>query len=133
MKDGCRGAQSPRVNSELPKLTRQSTQRRAGVDPEARVPRSIPVRKECGGSHARAAARIAATDRPDDRGPQGARRKGCDGALVVAGRSNPGSGEARLDASHSQPPQWLSAATLGPLQMGFAKASPRERSEPREL
>jgi hypothetical protein len=42
-----RGAQSPRVNSELPNLTRQSTQRRAGVDPEARVPRSIPVRKEC--------------------------------------------------------------------------------------
>jgi hypothetical protein len=47
MKDGCGGAQSPRVNSELPNLTRQSTQRRAGVDPEARVPRSIPVRKEC--------------------------------------------------------------------------------------
>ena len=42
-----RGAQSPRVNSELPNLTRQSTQRRAGVDPEARVSRSIQVRKEC--------------------------------------------------------------------------------------
>jgi len=42
-----RGAQSPRVNSELPNLTRQSTQRRAGVDPEARVPPSVPVRKEC--------------------------------------------------------------------------------------
>ena len=42
-----RGAQSPRVNSELPNLTRQSTQRRAGVDLEARIPRSIPVRKEC--------------------------------------------------------------------------------------
>jgi hypothetical protein len=41
-----RGAQSPRVNSELPNLTRQSTQRRAGVDPK-RVPRSIPVPKEC--------------------------------------------------------------------------------------
>ena len=47
MKDGCGGAQSARVNSELPNLTRQSTQRRAVVDPEARVPRSIPVRKEC--------------------------------------------------------------------------------------
>jgi hypothetical protein len=46
MNDGCGGAQSPRVNSELPNLTRQSTQRRAGVDPEARVPRSVPVRKE---------------------------------------------------------------------------------------
>src|ERR1700674_2492083 len=33
---------------------------------------------------------------------------------------------ARLDASHSQ------AAALGPLQKGFAKASPRGRSEPRE-
>jgi hypothetical protein len=41
------GAQSPRVNSELPNLTRQSTQRRAGVDPEERIRRSIPVRKEC--------------------------------------------------------------------------------------
>jgi class 3 adenylate cyclase len=40
---------------------------------------------------------------------------------------------ARLDASHSQPPPWLSAAALGPLQKGFAKASPRERSEPRKL
>jgi hypothetical protein len=45
-----RGSQSPRVNSELPNLTRQSTQRRAGVDPEARVRRSIPVRKECANS-----------------------------------------------------------------------------------
>jgi hypothetical protein len=40
MKDGYPGAQSPRVNSELPNLTRQSTQRRAGVDPK----RAFPVR-----------------------------------------------------------------------------------------
>jgi hypothetical protein len=33
-----RGAQSPRVNSELPNLTRQSTQRRAGADLDARSP-----------------------------------------------------------------------------------------------
>jgi hypothetical protein len=40
---------------------------------------------------------------------------------------------ARLGASQSQPPPWLSAVGLGPLQKGFAKAFPRERSEPREL
>jgi hypothetical protein len=33
-----RGAQSPRVNSELPNLTRQSAQRRAGADLDARSP-----------------------------------------------------------------------------------------------
>jgi hypothetical protein len=41
-----RGAQSPRVNSELPNLTRQSTPRRAGADLDARSPFD-PVRKKC--------------------------------------------------------------------------------------
>jgi hypothetical protein len=53
------GAQSPRVNSELPNLTRQSTQRRAGVDPEACIPRSIPVRKECANCGRRRIKRFA--------------------------------------------------------------------------